>query len=238
MYKVVYKDVIIDVLKKPIYCRYFPNSSRKIRTDPTSANCIISSEGNETYHLAGRSPFMPESYKSVELIPIDKTEYDYLKSLVTDGEALEFDLWTLRERKISEVSAASEATIHDGTDITLSDGITYHFSFSDQDQFQIGFLATAAMNASTLESIGFPLNDKEQSYPWHADGKDCIFYSRQDMITIGTAMQNYITYHNSYFHALRNYINALTNPLVIVDLYYGVEVPKMYWGEVYNHANS
>lgn len=238
MYKVVYKDVIIDVLKKPIYCRYFLNSSRKIRTDETSANCIISSKGDETYHLAGRSPFMPESYKSVELIPIDKIEYDYLKSLVTDGEALEFDLWTLRERKISEVSAASEATIHDGTDITLSDGNTYHFSFSDQDQFQIGFLATAAMNAATLESIGFPLNDKEQPYPWHADGKDCIFYSRQDMITIGTAMQNYITYHNSYFHALRNYINALTNPLVIVDLYYGVEVPKMYWGEVYNHANS
>lgn len=238
MYKVMYKNIIIDILKRPVYCKYFQSSGQKLRTDETSANCIISSKGDETYHLAGRSPFMPESYKSVELIPIDKTEYDYLISLVTDGEVLEFDLWTLRERKISEVSAASEATIHDGTDITLSDGNTYHFSFSDQDQFQIGFLATAAMNAATLESIGFPLNDKEQPYPWHADGKDCIFYSRQDMITIGTAMQNYITYHNSYFHALRNYINALTNPLVIVDLYYGVEVPKMYWGEVYNHANS
>lgn len=238
MYKVVYKGVIIDVLKKPIYCRYFPSSGRKLRTDETSANCIISSEGTETYHLAGRSPFMPEGYKSVELIQIDRDEYEYLQSLKTDGEPLEFDLATLRATKIAEVSSASEVAIHAGTDITLSNGNTYHFSFSDQDQFQIGFLATAARNAAVLEAMGIPTNETGRDYPWHADGGDCIFYSRQDMITIGTTMQNYITYHNSYFHALRNYINALTNPLVIVDIYYGMEIPKMYWGEVYNYANG
>lgn len=237
MYKVVYKDIIIDILKKPIYCRYFPSSKQKLRTDETSANCIISSSGSGVYHLKGRTPEMPESYKTVELIPIDKTEYDYLQSLKTPESPLEFDLATIRADKTAEMSAASGKEIYSGTDITLSDGNTYHFSFSDHDQSQIGFLATSAMNAATLESIGFPLQDAEQKYPWHADGEDCVFYSRQDMITIGTAMQNYITYHNSYFHALRNYINALTNPLAIVDLYYGVEVPKMYWGEVYNHAS-
>lgn len=238
MYKVVYKDIIIDILKKPIYCRYFPNSAQKLRTDETSANCIISSKGEETYHLAGRSPFMPESYKSVELVPIDKTEYEYLESLKTSGEPFEFDLATIRANKTAEVSAASEAAIHAGTDIALSDGNTYHFSFSDQDQFQIGFLATAARNAAVLEAMGIPPNETGTEYPWHADGGDCIFYCRQDIITIGTTMQNYITYHNSYFHALRNYINALTNPLVIVDIYYGMEVPKMYWGEVYSYATS
>lgn len=238
MYKVMYKDIVIDVIKNPIYCKYFLKSGQKLRTDETSANCIISSNGIETYHLAGRSPFMPESYKSVELLPIDKDEFNFLQSLTTNGEALEYDLGEIRQTKIREVSTQSEATIHAGTDITLSDGNTYHFSFSDQDQFQIGFLATAAKNAAVLDSIGLPANETGKDYPWHADGGDCIFYSRGDMITIGMAMQSYITYHNSYFHALRNYINALTNPLVIVDLYYGVEVPKMYWGEVYNYANS
>lgn len=238
MYKVIYKNIIIDVLKNPIYCRYFPKSGTKLRTDATSANCIISSSGSETYHIVGRSPSMPESYKSVKLVKIDLTEFDYLQSLITKGESTQLDLITARANKTAEVSAMSEKTIHAGMDITLSNGKTYHFSFSDQDQFQIGFLATAAKNAAMLESVGLPTNETGKDYPWHADGEDCIFYSRQDMITIGTAMQNYITYHNSYFHALRNYINALTNPLTIVDLCYGVEVPKMYWGEVYNYANS
>lgn len=237
MYKVMYKNIIIDILKRPIYCKYFPKTGQKLRTDATSANCIISSSGSETYHLVGRSPELPDEYKSVELVAIDKEEFDYLQSLKTQGEDLQIDLTEARDDKTAEMSAESEATIHAGTDITLSDGQTYHFSFSDQDQFQIGFLATAARNSAMLESMGAPTGETGADYPWHADGGDCIFYSREDMIAIGTAMQNYITYHNSYFHALRNYIYELTNPLAIVELYYGVEVPKMYWGEVYSHAS-
>lgn len=238
MYKVVYKNVIIDILQNPIYCKYFESSGRKLRTDETSANCIVSSSGSETYHLAGRSPFMPESYKSVELIAIDKTEYDYLKSLTIDKGVLQYDLAAIRTSKIAEMSAVSEKIIHAGTNITLSDGNTYHFSFSDQDQFQIGFLTAAAKNAAMLETLGLATNETDTDYPWHADGCDCIFYSREDMITIGTVMHSYVTRHNSYFHALRNYIQALTNPLNIVNIRYGIKVPKRYWGEVYRHASS
>lgn len=232
MYKVIYKNVIIDILTRPKYCKYFTNG-QKLLTDATSANCIISSSGSETYHLDGRSPEMPESYKSVELVPIDKTEFDYLQSLTIKGESLETDLLSSRESKIAEMSAMSEKVIHAGTDITLSDGKTYHFSFSDQDQFQIGFLATAAKNAQILESMNLPTYETGKDYPWHADGGDCIFYSREDMLTIGTTMQNYITYHNSYFHALRNYIQEMNNPLKILEIQYGDKVPKMYCGDVY-----
>ena len=71
MYKVIYnKSIILDVIKKPIYCKYL-SSGRKLRTDVTSANCIISSDGNETYHLLGKSPSLPEEFKSVELVPIN-----------------------------------------------------------------------------------------------------------------------------------------------------------------------
>lgn len=233
MYKVLYKGVTIDVINKPIYCMYFQTSGMKLRTDETSANCIISSNGEGTYHLEGRSPFMPEEYKSVELIEIDQDEYDYLNSLVTAGKPIDTDLYEAREVKIAEMSAMSERIIHAGTDITLSDGNTYHFSFSDQDQFQIGFLATAAKNAQMLETMGLPTNETGKDYPWHADGGDCIFYSRQDMITIGSTMQAYITYHNSYFHALRNYINEMYNPLKIMEIKYGMNVPKIYCGDVY-----
>lgn len=236
MYKILYNNITIDVLKKLVYCKYL-NSGRKLRTDKTSANCIVSSDGSQVYHIVG-TPSLPEGYKSVEIVPIDKKEYDYLQSLIAKGEPLDIDLITARENKITEVSAMSEKIIHAGTDITLSDGNTYHFSFSDQDQYQIGFLATSAKTAFMLESMGLPTNETGKDYPWHADGGDCIFYSREDMIAIGTAMQNYITYHNSYFHALRNYIQDLTSPLRIVELTYGVEVPQKYWGAVYATVQS
>ena len=231
MYKVLYNNITIDVLKKPIYCRYLP-SGRTLRTDKVSANCIVSSDGSGFYHLVG-TPALPDEYKSVEIVEIDKDEYDYLQSLVIEGKPIDIDLFQARDAKIEEMSAMSERIIHAGTDITLSDGVTYHFSFSDQDQFQIGFLATAAKNAQMLESMGLPTNETGKDYPWHADGGDCIFYSRADMITIGSTMQNYITYHNSYFHALRNYIQDMHNPLKIMEIKYGVEVPGIYCGDVY-----
>lgn len=231
MYKILYNNITIDVIKNIIYCQYL-QSGRTLRTDKVSANCIVSSDGEQVYHIVG-TPALPEGYKSVEIIPIDKEEYDYLCSLITKGEPLDIDLITARENKIAEMSAMSEKVIHVGTDITLLDGNTYHFSFSDQDQYQIGFLATSAKTALMLESMGLPTNETGKDYPWHADGGDCIFYSRQDMITIGTAMQNYITYHNSYFHALRNYIQEMNNPLKILEIQYGVEVPKIYCGDVY-----
>lgn len=231
MFKVLYNNITIDVLKKPIYCRYLP-SGRTLRTDKVSANCIVSSDGSGFYHLVG-TPAIPDEYKSVELIEIDQDEYDYLQSLVMEGKPIDIDLFQAREDKIAEMSAMSEQIIHAGADITLSDGVTYHFSFSDQDQFQIGFLATAAKNAQMLESMGLPTNETGKDYPWHADGGDCIFYSREDMITIGSTMQNYITYHNSYFHALRNYIQDMHNPLKIMEIKYGVEVPGIYCGNVY-----
>lgn len=231
MYKILYNNVTIDVIKKPIYCNYLP-SGRTLRTDRVSANCIVSSDGSGFYHLVG-TPAMPKEYKSVDIVPIDKEEYDYLCSLIVKGESLDVDLVSTRKNKIAEMSAMSETVIHKGIDITLSDGKTYHFSFSDQDQYQIGFLATSAKTALMLESMGLPTNETGKDYPWHADGGDCIFYSREDMITIGTAMQNYITYHNSYFHALRNYIEQMNNPLKIMEIQYGIEVPKMYCGNVY-----
>lgn len=231
MYKVLYNNITIDVINKPIYCIYL-QSGRTLRTDPVSANCIVSSDGSGFYHLVG-TPAIPDEYKSVELIKIDKEEYDYLQSLVTEGQPIDVDLIQARKNKIAEMSEMSEMIIHAGTDITLSDGKTYHFSFSDQDQYQIGFLATSAKTAQMLEIMGLSTNETGKDYPWHADGGDCIFYSREDMITIGTIMQNYITYHNSYFHALRNYIQEMNNPLKILEIKYGDKVPKMYCGDVY-----
>lgn len=234
MYKVLYNNITIDVLSTPVYCICLPNG-RKLRTDKVSANCILTSDSSTVYHLAGTPELSPE-YKTVELVAIDYDEYEYLKSQIENDQPISEDVINTRKIKIEEMSKRSEEIIHAGTDVTLSDGQTYHFSFSDQDQFQIGFLATAAKNASMLESMGMPTGETGKDYPWHADGGDCIYYQRTDMITIGTTMLSHIQYHNSYFHALRNYVNDLSNPLTINEITYGTDIPKMYWGEVYKNA--
>ena len=237
MYKILYNNITIDVIKKIIYCKYLQRSGRTMLTDAVSANCIVSSDGSEVYHIAG-TPSMPEGYKSVTIIPIKKEEYEYLTSLVAKGEPIAADLLKSREDKIAEMSVASRNTIYAGTDITLSDGVTYHFSFTDQDQSQIGILTIAAKTAAMLELMGQTTNETSKDYPWHPDGGDCIFYSREDMITIGTAMQKYITHHNSYFHALRNYIQSMNNALKISEITYGIEVPRIYRGDVYQTVLS
>lgn len=237
MYKILYNNITIDVMRKITYCRYLQRSGCTILTDPVSANCIVSSNGSEVYHIAGTPP-MPEGYKSVTIVQIDKEEYEYLTSLIARGEPVEADLLKAREDKIAEMSIASRNAIYAGTDITLSDGVTYHFSFTDQDQSQIGLLTIAAKTAAMLQMIGQATNETGKDYPWHPDGGDCIFYSREDMIKIGTTMQNYITYQNSYFHALRNYIQSMNNTFKISEITYGIEVPKIYCGDVYQTVLS
>lgn len=80
MYKIIYNNMIIDVLKKLRYCKYIKISNRNILTDKTSANGIISSDGSQVYHIEGTSE-MPNTYKSVKIVEIDKEEFDYLKSV-------------------------------------------------------------------------------------------------------------------------------------------------------------
>ena len=80
MYKIVYQNMIIDVMKKPKYCKYLQRANRTLLCDKMSANCIVSSNGEQVYHIKGTLA-VPTNYKSVEIVEIDKEEYDYLCSL-------------------------------------------------------------------------------------------------------------------------------------------------------------
>ena len=80
MYKIIYNNMIIDVMKKLKYCKYVKIAKRTLLCDPTSANCIVSSDGSQVYHISGTLA-MPDTYKSVQIVEIDQEEYDYLCSL-------------------------------------------------------------------------------------------------------------------------------------------------------------
>ena len=65
MYNVIHDGIVIDTIEEPVYCKCM-KGGRILRTDKTSANCIVSSDGSEVYHILGTAA-MPEEYKTVEL---------------------------------------------------------------------------------------------------------------------------------------------------------------------------
>ena len=120
MNKILYNNMIIDVLEKITYCKCL-TSGRTLRTDKTSANCIVSSDGSQMYAIKGTSG-TPDTYKKVEIIPIDKKEYDYLTSLIIPDNPIP-DADILAEQKaskIAEINNVCHQKIIEGFDITLS----------------------------------------------------------------------------------------------------------------------
>ena len=93
MYKIIYQNMIIDVMSKPKYCKYVRIANRTILCDKASANCIVSSDGSQVYHIKGTLE-VPTNYKSIEIVEIDKEEYDYLCSLTVQEQPIPVDLDT------------------------------------------------------------------------------------------------------------------------------------------------
>ena len=84
MYKVVFNNLIIDIMEKPRYTRFLPKSERVVGTDRLAATGIMSSNGEEVYHLEGKTNNYPEKLKTVQLIKIEKEEFERLKSQKTE----------------------------------------------------------------------------------------------------------------------------------------------------------
>lgn len=79
-YKVMYNNMVIDLLNEVCWVRYLPNSKRLIATDSQAANGIMGSDHNTVYHIFGKPYTFDKEIKTVEVVKIDVKEYDMLKS--------------------------------------------------------------------------------------------------------------------------------------------------------------
>lgn len=79
MYKVMYNNMVLDLLPEVCYVRFLPNLKRIVITDSGSANGIMASDKNTVYHLAGTANTFNTEVKTVELVKISKEEYDKLE---------------------------------------------------------------------------------------------------------------------------------------------------------------
>lgn len=178
------------------------------------------------------------SYTKAEVIAIEEEEYNTLVSAIEKNEEIviepefpieeapeyfdpntEITVDYIKKAKVAEMSNTCNKVITNGFDVILSDGNSYHFSLTTQDQ----------LNLITLSSM---VASGETQIPYHADGELCKFYSAEDINTIITTATHFKTYQISYFNALKMYINNITEIEDVAEIRYGVSIPEEYQSEV------
>lgn len=192
------------------------------------------------YHDKWMLPIATDLYKyeSAEVIQIDEQEYNTLKTALETEDEIVIEPETpveeepeyvdpndvitvdyVKSVKIAEMSNACNKVITNGFDVTLSDGNSYHFSLTTQDQ----------LNLITLSSM---VASGETQIPYHADGELCRFYSAEDINIIITTATQFKTYQVSYFNALKAYIESMTDIETIGAVVYGMEIPAEHQSDV------
>lgn len=181
------------------------------------------------------------SYENVTIIEIDKKEYDILNEAIEKDEEIiiepeipeeepditqpdmetELTVDYVKEIKIKEMSQKCNSIITNGVDVTLSDEKTHHFSLTIYDQIMISKLADKAKNG-------------ENALPWHEDNGECKFYSAEDILILSNAMEMLITYNQTYFNSLKQYIRSLSDINEINKVDYGRDIPDEYKSDVLN----
>lgn len=80
-YKVIKNDKVIDVLDRLVYLKYQEKYDRMIFCDEDEAQAIFSSDGKYIWHEESLYNIPVDGYDTVELVKIDRYEYEQLKIL-------------------------------------------------------------------------------------------------------------------------------------------------------------
>lgn len=80
-YKVIKNNKVIDVLDSLIYLKWQPKHKIMVLSDENEAQAILSSDKNTIWHEKTLYNVPVGGYETVELIEINKFEYDQLKML-------------------------------------------------------------------------------------------------------------------------------------------------------------
>lgn len=115
-----------------------------------------------------------------------------------------------KSAKLSELSAACNAAIVAGCDVTLST-TKGHISLTDEDQINL----TTAVGA---------VNQGAEGYPYHLDGQLCAIYPAADILAMGEAATAHKLYHTTYCNHLMAWARRATAD-ELESITYGAELP-------------
>ena len=130
--------------------------------------------------------------KVVDTIEVNQAAFDAYKATLPDPTD------SIKAEKIAEIKKACEDYIYAGTDVTLPDDTTEHFTYTLADQSNISEMFTAVMAGAT-------------EYPYHADGEICKIYTKEQIVTIYGTLSLFKTEATTYHNSLKAQINAMTD---------------------------
>lgn len=116
-----------------------------------------------------------------------------------------------RAAKTAEMSAACNAAITAGMDVTTTQGAE-HFSLQETDQINL----TAAVTAVQQGAAG---------YPYHADGELCRMFTAAEIGAVGEASIAHKLYHTTYCNHLFAWIRR-ASAAELAGITYGAELPE------------
>lgn len=133
-----------------------------------------------------------------------------------------------RDKKLQELSSSCNSMITNGTDVQLYGGITKHFTYSLEDQSNIGNMFNAVAMGAT-------------QFPYHAGNESCEVYSAQDIVTIYATLSAFTTSQTTYHNMLKQYVESLETVPEIQSVTYGQELTGEYlenYNEMLKVANE
>lgn len=211
MYKIIQNDKVIDVVKYPRFVSFLASGHIAI-TDKTSAQGIAGSDNETVYSFIPRF-----GYQTVTIKEITPEEFSRLQNLLNSNQEISADDSALAEAKreaIKRLSSICKKKITSGFSIILSDGESYDFKLTTEDQLN-------------LMSIEGQLNAGAETFIYHATNQPCRFFSREDMTKIITTFKRYTLYHTTYFNVAKQYINSLVDIEKANTFTYGADVSEV-----------
>ena len=210
MYKIICKGKVIDVLRNLDFIRFLATGHIAM-TDKSSAQGIVGADGQTVYSFNYINP----DIKVVSIESISNEEFNWLFSQLNSAKNTTEDqaVANIRSAKIAALSEACNNKITEGFTIPLVDG-DQHFSLTTEDQ----------LNLLSLEN---QLNNGEKTFIYHAAGKPCKVFTRNDIAKIIKAYRKHILYHTTYFNVAKQYVYSLTDVDKINAFSYGDDVTSI-----------
>ena len=217
MYKLITRDVVVDVLETVKYVRWLKKSKRFVLTDRTSAHGVYGSDNKTVYVLEGSNCPQVLPNTVVKLIQITESEFTRLKSLLYGKVTVDADIVLLnkaKDEKLQELSKNCKDAIEAGVSVMFSDNKSHEFRLTVEDQLNL-WAIEKEIQAGSLAVL------------YHETGKACRMYRASDIIKLIQAADLHKKHHTTYYNILKHCINNMYSKEEVERVYYGIPLEDL-----------
>lgn len=163
--------------------------------------------------------YLVEKYGKPKIDENGKFNFKYEDSKIVElTEDEKINIEELKLQKRQEISTMCNKIITNGIDVDLSVG-KKHFSLTTEDQLNL-FGKQAQLSAGS------------EQFEYHADGEECIYFSKEDMTKIIESAMSFVSYHTTYCNSMYTWIASVSTKKDLDAITYGTEIPEEYQSDV------